>query len=84
MSFKNINFPSTYSYSSDSKHIPLEFYHEVFPKAKTVDMFLGYFNSYTFSLLSESFAEFIYNGGKIRIITNHFYTADDFNKSQIL
>lgn len=79
MSFKLIKFPPTYSYSSDYKHIPLEFYNEVFPKAKTVDMFLGYFNSYTFSILSESFAEFIYNGGNIRIITNHYYTPDDFN-----
>ncbi|PVW16406.1 DEAD/DEAH box helicase family protein [Marixanthomonas spongiae] len=79
MRFKVIDFPSTYSYSSDSKYIPLEFYNEVFPVSKTVDMFLGYFNSYTFSVLSESFAEFIYYGGNIRIITNHYYTSDDFN-----
>ena len=77
MSFKEIKFPLTYSYSSDSKNLPLEFYYKVFPLSTRVDMFLGYFNSYTFSLLSHSFAEFIYNGGKVRIITNHHYSPTD-------
>lgn len=78
-SYKNIDFPKTYEYSSDSEHIPFEFYNQVFPRSNKIDLFLGYFNSYTFSVLSESFAEFIYNGGTLRIITNHFYTQDDFD-----
>ena len=36
-SFKNINFPSKYKYSSDSEHIPLEFYNDTFPVAKKND-----------------------------------------------
>ena len=78
MSFKEIRFPDSYTYSSDSEHIPLEFYNAVFPLSKTVDLFLGYFNSGAFRVLSESFAEFIYNGGSMRMITNHYYTKLDF------
>ncbi|MGM0634615.1 MAG: DEAD/DEAH box helicase family protein [Bacteroidota bacterium] len=78
MTFKNISFPDSFEYRSDSEHIPLEFYNEVFPVSKTVDLFLGYFNSGAFRVLSESFAEFIYNGGSMRMITNHCYTKLDF------
>ncbi|QTY26349.1 DEAD/DEAH box helicase family protein [Flavobacterium sp. CS20] len=78
MSFRAITFPDSYTYSSDSEHIPLEFYNAVFPVSKTVDLFLGYFNSGAFRVLSESFAEFIYNGGSMRMITNHYYTKLDF------
>src|SRR5690606_21078354 len=76
-SLKDIEFPKTYSYSSDAEHVPFEFYNQVFPISKRIDLFLGYFNSYTFSILSESFAEFIYKGGSMRIITNHFYSPLD-------
>lgn len=78
MSFRAIRFPDSYTYSSDSEHIPLEFYNAVFPVSKTVDLFLGYFNTGAFRVLSESFAEFIYNGGSMRMITNHYYTKLDF------
>ena len=33
-SFRDINFPSKYKYSSDSEHIPLEFYNDTFPIAE--------------------------------------------------
>lgn len=76
--FKNLNFPVTYKYSSDSNHIPLEFYEETFPIAKNIDLLLGYFSSNAIKVLSKSFAEFIYNGGKMRLITNHFLSDNDF------
>jgi len=76
-SFKSINFPPTYKYSSDSDHIPLEFYEEAFPIAKKIDLLLGYFSSNAIKILSKSFAEFIYNGGEIRIITNHIFSLKD-------
>lgn len=76
--FKKINFPPTYKYSSDSQHIPLEFYEETFPLAKTIDLLLGYFSSNAIKVLSKSFAEFIYNGGKMRLITNHVYNFEDY------
>ena len=75
--FKEINFPATYKYSSDSEHIPLEFYNETFPVAKKIDLFLGYFSSNAIKVLSKSFAEFVVNGGEMRIITNHVYSLKD-------
>lgn len=75
--FKSVNFPSTYKYSSDSDHIPLEFYEDVFPVAKKIDLLLGYFSSNAIKVLSKSFAEFIYNGGSMRIVTNHVFSLKD-------
>ena len=64
--FKDIQFPPTYKYSSDSEHIPLEFYEDAFPKSKSIDLLLGYFSSSAIKVLSRSFSEFVYNGGKLR------------------
>ncbi len=75
--FQDIEFPSTYKYSSDSDHIPLEFYEEVLPISKEIDLLLGYFSTNAFKVLSLSFAEFIFGGGSIRIITNHIYSKKD-------
>jgi len=75
--FKEINFPATYKYSSDSEHIPLEFYNDTFSVAKKIDLFLGYFSSNAIKVLSKSFAEFVVNGGEMRIITNHVYSLKD-------
>lgn len=77
MGFRAVNFPSTYKYSSDSEHIPLEFYEDVFPIAKKIDLLLGYFSSNAIKVLSQSFAEFIYNGGDMRIVTNHIFSLKD-------
>lgn len=77
-SFRDINFPATYKYSSDSNYIPLEFYEEAFPISKKIDLLLGYFSSNAIKVLSGSFAEFIYNGGKMSLITNHIYSLTDY------
>lgn len=76
--FRELTFPSTYKYSSDSNAIPLEFYEEVFPISTNIDLLLGYFSSNAIKVLSRSFAEFIYNGGKMRLITNHVYSLADY------
>jgi len=75
--FREINFPSKYKYSSDSENIPLEFYNDTFPVAKKIDLFLGYFSSNAIKVLSKSFAEFVVNGGEMRIITNHVFSLKD-------
>lgn len=79
--FRDLDFPKDFEFSADSegRYVPFYFYNQVFPISNKVDLFLGYFNSYTFSILSESFAEFIYNGGEIRIITNHYYASTDYD-----
>lgn len=75
--FRDIIFPETYKYSSDSEHIPLEFYLKVFPVAKRIDLLLGYFSTNAFKVLAAGFAQFIYNGGSIRIVTNHILSETD-------
>lgn len=76
--FRNINFPSTYKYSSDSEHIPLEFYEEIFPISESIDLLLGYFSTNAIKVLSRSLAEFIYSGGVMRVVTNHVYGLQDY------
>jgi superfamily II DNA or RNA helicase len=76
--FRDISFPPTYRYSSDTEYIPLEFYENAFPLAKTIDLLLGYFSSNAIKVLSKSFAEFIYNDGSMRLITNHIYSLNDY------
>ncbi len=76
--FRDLSFPPTYKYSSDSEFIPLEFYEEAFPISKSIDLLLGYFSSNAIKVLSKSLAEFLYNGGKMRIITNHVYSLMDY------
>lgn len=75
---EGIKFPPTYKYSSDSDYIPLEFYEEAFPLSKNIDLLLGYFSSNAIKVLSRGFAEFIYNGGKMRLVTNHIYSLNDY------
>ena len=77
MSFKDIVFPDNYEYSSDSNNLPLEFYLNVFPKSKIVYLKLGYFSSSAIKVLAYGFAQFIYRGGTIKIVTNHFLYSSD-------
>jgi len=76
--FKDLPFPPTYKYSSDSEYIPLEFYEQAFPICQSIDLLLGYFSSNAIKVLSKSIAEFIYNGGRMRLVTNHVYGKQDY------
>lgn len=58
--------------------IPLEFFGEVIPLSKKIQFKLGYFSSNSISTLSYGFAQFIYNGGTIDFLINHFVTENDF------
>jgi superfamily II DNA or RNA helicase len=75
--FRNILFPTNFEYSSDSSNTPLDFYLNVFPLSVEIELKLGYFSSKALAVLSYGFANFIYNGGVLKIITNHFLYAAD-------
>jgi len=49
----------------------------VFPNSKYVYLKLGYFSSAAIKVLAYGFAQFIYRGGKIKIVTNHFLYSSD-------
>ncbi|MDZ7776530.1 MAG: DEAD/DEAH box helicase family protein [Bacteroidales bacterium] len=71
------SYPDDLVYSSDAKHKPLEFYIAAISQAQKIDLKLGYFSSNAIRVLSIGFASFIQRGGKLRIITNHFFTEKD-------
>lgn len=75
--FTEIEFSSSFEYSSDSERLPIEFYLQVFPKSNSAYLKLGYFSSSAIRLLAYGFAKFIHNGGTIKIITNHFLYEND-------
>lgn len=73
----NIEYPKTLEYSSDGAHLPIEFFLQTVPFCKRIDLKLGYFSSNAICTLSFGFAQFIHNGGYLRIITNHFLSRHD-------
>lgn len=74
---RRINYPPTLEYSSDGTHLPIEFFLLTIPHCKRIDLKLGYFSSNAIRTLSYGFAQFIHNGGILRIITNHFLSYQD-------
>lgn len=74
---KNLEYPTTLEYSSDSNNLPIEFYLTTIPHCTRIDLKLGYFSSNAIRALSYGFAQFIFNGGTLRIITNHFLSKED-------
>jgi hypothetical protein len=47
------------------------------PLCKRIDLKLGYFSSNAIRTLAYGFAQFIHNGGQLRIITNHYLSVKD-------
>ena len=73
----SIKYPDILEYSSDGKHLPIEFFMLTIPECKRIDLKLGYFSSNAIRTLAYGFAQFIHNGGNLRIITNHFLSIKD-------
>ena len=73
----SIKYPETLEYSSDGKNFPIEFFMQTIPVCKQIDLKLGYFSSNAIRTLAYGFAQFIHNGGILRIITNHFLSIKD-------
>lgn len=72
-----IKYPETLEYSSDGSNLPIEFFMLTIPDCKRIDLKLGYFSSNAIRTLAYGFAQFIHNGGTLRIITNHFLSVKD-------
>lgn len=58
--------------------IPLSFFGEVIPVSRKIQFKLGYFSSNSISTLSYGFAQFIYKGGTVDFLINHFVTDSDY------
>jgi len=75
--FQKISFPNDLEYASDGNYLPIEFYLSVLPASKEIYLKLGYFSSSAINTLSYGFAQFIHNGGRIKIISNHYMYNQD-------
>lgn len=73
----DLTYPPTLEYSSDGLNLPIEFFMTAIPECKRIDLKLGYFSSNAIRTLAYGFAQFIRNGGIIRIITNHYLSFKD-------
>lgn len=58
--------------------IPLQFFGEVIPLSKKIQFKLGYFSSSSIATLSYGFAQFIFHGGTVDFLINHFVSEDDY------
>ncbi|MEN0004467.1 MAG: DEAD/DEAH box helicase family protein [Bacteroidota bacterium] len=74
---ESINFPASNEYRSGSSNEPIAFFLEVLPNSTRFDLLLGYFSSSAINLLSLGFAQFLYHGGTVRMVTNHILSPKD-------
>ncbi len=73
----DVIWPPTRRYKSGTKWEPVGFFSEALCNATKFDLMLGFFSSSAISILSDSFAMFLYNGGKMRLIINDILTKKD-------
>ena len=73
----DVNWPESFRYQTNTEWEPVGFFSEALCNAKSFDLMLGFFSSSAINVLSYSFAAFIYNGGKMRMIINDILSNDD-------
>ncbi len=74
---QNIDWPYNREYRSDSDREPLEFYLSALANSNRFDLLLGYFSFSAINVLSIGFAQFIANGGKMRVVANNILSKQD-------
>ncbi|WP_417859768.1 DEAD/DEAH box helicase family protein [Winogradskyella sediminis] len=74
---KRIKWADDRGYKTGSEDEPFQFYLDALCNSNTFDLLLGYFSSSAINLLSLGFANFIYNGGKVRMIINNILSEQD-------
>jgi hypothetical protein len=74
---KDIDWPYHRQYRSGTAHEPLEFYLNGLLHSKQLDLLLGYFSFSAIHVLSMGFAQFLANGGKMRVVANNVLSEKD-------
>lgn len=72
-----VDWPYSRSYKSGSENEPVEFYLTAFSQAKSADLLLGYFSFSAINVLSVGFAQFLANGGNMRVVANNILSKKD-------
>jgi len=73
----DIEWPESRRYASDSEWKPIGFFSEGLCNATQFDLLLGFFASSAISVLSDGFAVFLYNGGRMRLVINDILSEED-------
>lgn len=73
----DIIWPESLRYKSHSEWEPIGFFSECLCNATSFDLMLGFFSSTAINILSDGFATFLYNGGRMRLIINDILSAQD-------
>ena len=74
---RDCDWSITRNYKTGSENEPLQFYLDALCNSKTFDLLLGYFSSTAINLLSLGFANFLYAGGKMRMVINNILSEND-------
>ena len=73
----NVLWPASRRFRSRSEWEPIGFFSEALCNSTKFDIKLGFFSSSAINVLSDGFATFLYNGGKMRMIINDVLSIDD-------
>lgn len=73
----NIIWPLHKQFKSNSDNEPIEFFSNCLSNSSHFDLMLGFFSSSAIQVLSSSFAVFLYNGGRMRLIINNILSSKD-------
>lgn len=73
----DVIWPVGLRYKSHSEWEPIGFFSECLCNATTFDLMLGFFSSSAINVLSDGFATFLYNGGRMRLVINDILSTED-------
>ena len=70
-------WPGSRRYKSRTEWEPIGFFSEALCNATQFDIKLGFFSSSAINILSDGFATFLYNGGRMRMVINDILSIED-------
>ena len=74
---KDVIWPPSCRFRSQSEWEPVGFFSECLCNSTTFDLMLGFFASSAINVLSDGFAAFLHSGGKMRLIINDLLAEED-------
>lgn len=75
----DVLWPVSRRFKSKSEWEPVGFFSEALCNSTQFDIKLGFFSSSAINVLSDGFAAFLYNGGRMRMIINDILSSEDKN-----
>lgn len=73
----DVVWPNSRRYKSHSEWEPIGFFSDCLCNATRFDLKLGFFSTSAINVLSDGFAAFLYNGGRMRLIINDVLSQQD-------